>query len=167
MASLLQRRELGLAPEDRLRDEAGERLAVVKQIVGLLAVESLRHWRRAGEVGEAAGDQQRVGAEFAHGREQRPGAGIEADAFGIDAVDGVQPQALEQRDAFAQGGANSISPRMARSVIAAICGFSPAMSASSSRHSQVMMVESMSAMSSFLRRFSLRTTFTSTGWPAK
>ena len=37
--------------------------------------------------------------------------------------------------------ANSISPRMARSVIAETFGFSPAMSASSSRHSQLMMVE--------------------------
>ena len=41
---------------------------------------------------------------------------------------------------------------MARSVMAAIWGLRPAMSASSSRHSTLMMVESMSAISSFLRR---------------
>ena len=44
---------------------------------------------------------------------------------------------------------NSSSPRIARSVMAAIWGLRPAMSASSSRHSTLMMVESMSAISSF------------------
>src|SRR5712675_344764 len=48
-------------------------------------------------------------------------------------------------------GSNSISPRMARSVMAATCAFSPAKSASSSMHSWPIMVESMSARKSFLR----------------
>src|SRR6185437_8897547 len=74
---------------------------------------------------------------------------------------------------------NSSSPRMARSVMAAIWGFRPAMSASSSRHSTLMMVESMSATSSFFRRRSVRTrlmsslrpldrsrAMASTAWPA-
>src|SRR5882757_1603320 len=49
-------------------------------------------------------------------------------------------------------GSNSISPRIARSVISATCAFSPAKSASSSMHSWPIMVESMSARKSFLRR---------------
>src|SRR5882757_887370 len=48
-------------------------------------------------------------------------------------------------------GSNSISPRIARSVIPATCAFSPAKSASSSIHSWPIMVESMSARKSFLR----------------
>src|SRR5215216_3683642 len=48
-------------------------------------------------------------------------------------------------------GSNSISPRIARSVIPATCAFSPAKSASSSMHSWPIMVESMSARKSFLR----------------
>src|SRR5258708_1348648 len=49
-------------------------------------------------------------------------------------------------------GSNSISPRIARSVMAATCAFRPAKSASSSMHSWPIMVESMSARKSFLRR---------------
>src|SRR3984957_14779482 len=49
-------------------------------------------------------------------------------------------------------GSNSISPRIARSVIWATCAFRPAKSASSSMHSWPIMVESMSASRSFLRR---------------
>src|SRR5437764_5347131 len=48
-------------------------------------------------------------------------------------------------------GSNSISPRIARSVIPATYAFSPAKSASSSMHSWPIMVESMSARKSFLR----------------
>src|SRR5476651_916293 len=48
-------------------------------------------------------------------------------------------------------GSNSISPRIARSVIPATCAFRPAKSASSSMHSWPIMVESMSARKSFLR----------------
>ena len=46
----------------------------------------------------------------------------------------------------------SSSPRMARSVISETCAFTPAKSASSSMHSTLMIVESMSAISSRLRR---------------
>src|SRR5258708_6295110 len=49
-------------------------------------------------------------------------------------------------------GSNSISPRIARSVIPATCAFRPAKSASSSMHSWPIMVESMAARNSFLRR---------------
>ena len=49
---------------------------------------------------------------------------------------------------------------MARSVMAETSAFTPAKSASSSRHSQPMMVESMSATSSRLRRCSA-------GWTQK
>src|SRR3984885_12863550 len=49
-------------------------------------------------------------------------------------------------------GSNSISPRIARSVMAATWALSPAKSASSSMHSWAIMVESMSARKSFLRR---------------
>src|ERR1700690_3336641 len=49
-------------------------------------------------------------------------------------------------------GSNSISPRIARSVIFATRAFRPAKSASSSMHSWPIMVESMSASRSFLRR---------------
>ena len=49
-------------------------------------------------------------------------------------------------------GSNSISPRIARSVMPATCAFRPAKSASSSMHSWPIMVESMSARKSFLRR---------------
>src|SRR6266550_9084518 len=49
-------------------------------------------------------------------------------------------------------GSNSISPRIARSVILATCAFRPAKSANSSMHSWPIMVESMSARKSFLRR---------------
>src|SRR6202011_4724538 len=49
-------------------------------------------------------------------------------------------------------GSNSISPRIARSVMPAMCVFRPAKSASSSMHSWPIMVESISARKSFLRR---------------
>src|SRR6266478_4167367 len=49
-------------------------------------------------------------------------------------------------------GSNSISPRIARSVIPATCAFRPAKSASSSMHSWPIMVESISARKSLLRR---------------
>src|ERR1700704_4372779 len=49
-------------------------------------------------------------------------------------------------------GSNVIPPRIARSVMAATCAFNPAKSASSSMHSWPIMVESMSARKSFLRR---------------
>src|SRR5665213_3171883 len=49
-------------------------------------------------------------------------------------------------------GSNAISPRIARSVIPATWAFSPAKSASSSIHSCPIMVESISARKSFLRR---------------
>src|SRR5690606_25685190 len=55
---------------------------------------------------------------------------------------------------------------MARSVMAAISAFLPAKSASSSMHSQPMMVESMSATNSRLRRPSSGWTQTSTGMSA-
>src|SRR5882757_10473826 len=56
--------------------------------------------------------------------------------------------ATRSRSAFS----NSISPRIARSVMAATWALSPAKSASSSMHSWPIMVESMSARKSFLRR---------------
>ena len=65
-----------------------------------------------------------------------------------------------------KAASNSSSPRMARSVMAAICGFSPAMSASSSRHSTLMMVESMSAISSFFLRCAVATTLMSSLRPS-
>src|SRR5947209_7697293 len=51
-----------------------------------------------------------------------------------------------------RAGSNSISPRIARSVMAATWALRPAKSASSSMHSWPIMVESMSARKSFLRR---------------
>src|ERR1700759_2566130 len=60
-------------------------------------------------------------------------------------------------------GSNSISPRIARSVIAATWAFSPTKSASSSMHSCPIMVESMSARKSFLRRASTGCTTMSIG----
>src|SRR3954453_12459105 len=49
-------------------------------------------------------------------------------------------------------GSNSTSPRIARSVMAATWAFTPTKSASSSMHSWPIMVESISARKSFLRR---------------
>src|SRR5215468_2901725 len=60
-------------------------------------------------------------------------------------------------------GSNSISPRMARSVMAATWAFSPAKSASSSMHSWPIIVESMSARKSFLRRVAIGCTTMSIG----
>ncbi len=57
----------------------------------------------------------------------------------------------------------SISPRMPRSVMAAISGLIPMKSASSSMHSTATMVESMSEISSRLRRPSQGWTQTSRG----
>ncbi len=57
----------------------------------------------------------------------------------------------------------SISPRMPRSVMAAISALRPMKSASSSMHSQPTMVESMSEISSRLRRPSCGWTQESTG----
>ena len=68
-------------------------------------------------------------------------------------------KATRSRSAPSKG----ISPRMERSVIAAICGLMPAKSAISSMHSQPMIVESMSAISRRLRRRSSATTLASTG----
>src|SRR5262245_5708631 len=58
-------------------------------------------------------------------------------------------------------GVNSISPRMARSVMAATRAFCPTRSASSSMHSWPIMVESMSATISRLRRRTAACTTTS------
>src|SRR5882724_7414754 len=60
-------------------------------------------------------------------------------------------------------GSNSISPRIARSVIPATCAFSPAKSATSSMHSWPIMVESMSARKSVLRRVAIGCTTMSIG----
>src|ERR1700722_14264654 len=60
-------------------------------------------------------------------------------------------------------GSNSISPRIARSVIVATWALSPTKSASSSMHSCPIMVESMSARKSFLRRAISGCTTTSIG----
>src|SRR5436190_8525336 len=60
-------------------------------------------------------------------------------------------------------GSNSISPRIARSVMAATWAFSPTKSASSSMHSWPIMVESMSARKSFLRRVAIGCTTMSIG----
>ncbi len=49
-------------------------------------------------------------------------------------------------------GSKAISPRIARSVMAETCSFMPTRSASSSMHSCPIMVESISARNSFLRR---------------
>src|SRR5215831_10828142 len=62
-----------------------------------------------------------------------------------------------------RAGSNSISPRMARSVILATWSFSPTKSASSSMHSWPIMVESMSARKSFLRRVAIGCTTMSIG----
>src|SRR3984957_14080812 len=60
-------------------------------------------------------------------------------------------------------GSNSISPRIARSVMAATWTLRPAKSASSSMHSWPIIVESMSARNSFLRRVAIGCTTISIG----
>ena len=64
-------------------------------------------------------------------------------------------------------GSKSISPRIARSVMAATWGPRPTSAASSSTHSWPIKVESMSAMTSLFSRPSSGWTMTSTGSPAK
>ena len=60
-------------------------------------------------------------------------------------------------------GSNAISPRIARSVMAATCSLQPTRSASSSMHSWPIMVESMSATNRRFFRFATGCTQTSTG----
>lgn len=98
-----KRFELGLAPQDRIADLAGERRAVIYERVGLLFVEpgGLGHAR--GEEREPARNQQRPRAVRLHGHEQLLGAGIELDALQPDAFQRRERQTLQQPDAFAQG----------------------------------------------------------------
>jgi len=102
--AFLQCAELGLPPENRLRDLAGEQFPIVEEAIALLLLETgiLRHAR--GEIGEAARHQQHMGAMCAHRRGQRARSGVQTHALGIDPRQRLQRQPLQQRDAFAQRG---------------------------------------------------------------
>ena len=119
-----------------------------------------------GEQREAAGDQAGVGAVRPHGRDQRPPPGRQRDALRDHLVDDRRRQALEQRHALAQR-------RLERDLAAhrplgdrGDLRLQPDESASSSMHSWPIMVESMSATNSRLRRCATGWTTTSTAAPA-
>ena len=67
-----QRRELRLAPEDRLGHLAGQlAVGVDQQRIGAVLVEADHRGDALGEQREAAGDEAGIGAVLAHGGDQR------------------------------------------------------------------------------------------------
>ena len=104
------------------------------------------------ELREAAGHKRRMGAMRAHGAHKLSRAGRQRDARQqrLDLRRESRPRSSATRSLKAPS--NAISPRIARSVIAATCSRKPTRSASSSIHSCPIMVESMSATSRLLRR---------------
>ena len=126
LPELDQRGELGLAPDDRLGHLAGQpAVAIEQERVGAVLVEADHGGDAPGEQREAAGDQAGMGAVLAQGRDQRAGAGREADPLRDDLVDDRGRRPLSSATRSRSAGANSISPRMARSVMAATCCLSP------------------------------------------
>ncbi len=74
---------------------------------------------------------------------------------------------LSRATRSSRAGSKAISPFMGGQAMLALRPFSPSSAASSSMHSWSIMVESMSAISIFLRRPSASCTATSTGAPAR
>ena len=71
VAQFDQRRELRLAPEDRLGDAAGELAAIDDQRIAAVLVEPDQRGDAAGEQREAAGDEAGMAAVAPHGGDQR------------------------------------------------------------------------------------------------
>ena len=92
------------APSDRLADRAAEPAALDQQFVRDRRVEAELGGDAVGEAAEAARDEQAIGAVRAHRPHQRPGAGREADALGVAAVDHLRVEALQQGDAGVERG---------------------------------------------------------------
>ena len=103
LAQLDQRRQLGVAPEDRLSDLAGELAVLHQQGIGAVFLKADQRGDRFGEQREAAGDQAGIGAVGAHGADQFAAARRQRDAAFQRFVDDARRQALEQGDALAQG----------------------------------------------------------------
>src|SRR6201995_4667757 len=90
-----------------------------------------------------------------------PGVSVIRSSITLSTMSTDKPLSSATRSRSA--GSKAISPRIARSVMAATCAFKPAKSANSSMHSCPIMVESMSARKSFLRRASTGCTTMSIG----
>ena len=128
-------------------------LGLEEEGVGAVLVEADGAGDRLGKDGETAGDQRRVGAGCAHRGDQDRGARHDPDALRQDFCDDRRsPGPSAWRRARCSAGSKAISPRMARSVMAATSRPTPISAASSSRHSCSIRVESMSATRSRLRR---------------
>jgi hypothetical protein len=100
---LLQRLDLGFAAQHRQGDMAGQHAAIGQKRVGAVFVKAERGRDRAGEDGEAARDQRRIGALRAHGGDQLAPARHQGDAAVQHLVDGGFGQARQQGDAGDQG----------------------------------------------------------------
>ena len=149
----LERRELGLLAQDRRLDRAGQ--SVRPSCFRVLAASKSKpsawlHQRR--EVGEAARHQRAGGAVLLHGGDQGGAARRVADAPWPPRRAWRPAGPSAGRPARSSAAAKSISPFMARAVMPAIFSRKPRKSASSSSISFSIMVDSMSATSSLLRR---------------
>ena len=155
-ASLASRPRIGRATSPVSRPSRDQ------QRVRLIAGEPRRRGDPLGEEAEAAGDQRRLRPERRHRPHQRPRAGIEPHPLGIAALEDRCRQPLEQRHPRDQRRLEvELAPHRRLGDRAPPRGLSPAKSASSSMHSTPMIVESMSAISSRLRRPSAGTTLAS------
>ena len=147
-----QRFPLGLAGHDRRPHGAGD--AACRQIepVGDDVVEPEFSGDRFGKDREPARDERGHRSGAAHRRDQLPGRPASAGCGRppLRARDPADPRADATRASSA--AAKSISPFIARRVISETCGRSPMKSASSSSISFSMIVDSISATRSRLRR---------------
>ena len=136
--------------------------ASISSAIGAVLVEADHGGDPLGEQREAAGHQTGIGAILSHRCDQDARARREGDPplMTSSTAAAGRPRSSATRSRSAE--ANSISPRMARSVMAATCALRPTWSASSSMHSCAIMVESMSARKSLLRRAAAGCTTTST-----
>ena len=101
-AQFAQTRKLGLAAEDRLCDDARERIAVRQQKVGAVLVEADEGRDLGRERREAARYQGTPGAVRLHRRDEGLRAGRQREACGYHFVDNTDRQPLQQRDALPQ-----------------------------------------------------------------
>ena len=150
------------------RPRRSARRRATEQRVGLVAGEAGRRGDALGEEAEAARDQRRLRARAPPSSapaSARPGSAAPARRSSASSTAAGRPFSSATRAISA--ASKSSSPRIAASVIAATSALSPAKSASSSMHSTPMIVESMSAISSRLRRPAAGTTLASHPGTAK
>ena len=100
---LVEPAQFGVLAEDRLRDGAGQHIALELQRVCQELIETDAPGEVLGKEGEAARHQRGVCAVRLHGVDEGAAAGGKGDALATHRFDGGAAQALEQGDAQTEG----------------------------------------------------------------